>query len=66
MFFLKVEINCETDFVAKNEKFQSLVAQSTEICSTHSLKTWGSTSQSSHVKYQMIKQLKDQTNLSNY
>nr|CAG4637387.1 EOG090X0EI4 [Ceriodaphnia reticulata] len=27
-----VEVNCETDFVAKNEKFQLLVAQATEVC----------------------------------
>lgn len=29
-----VEVNCETDFVAKNEKFQSLVAQATGVCFT--------------------------------
>nr|CAG4649722.1 EOG090X0EI4 [Scapholeberis mucronata] len=31
-----VELNCETDFVAKNEKFQSLVVQVLDICSRHS------------------------------
>ena len=31
-WFSQVEVNCETDFVAKNDKFQSLVAQITGVC----------------------------------
>ena len=27
-----VEVNCETDFVAKNEQFQSLVKEVTQAC----------------------------------
>jgi translation elongation factor EF-Ts len=34
-----VEVNCETDFVSKNEKFQTLVAQITENCFKKSLAT---------------------------
>ncbi|EFX69838.1 hypothetical protein DAPPUDRAFT_228533 [Daphnia pulex] len=34
-----VEVNCETDFVSKNEKFQTLVAQITETCFKKSLAT---------------------------
>nr|CAG4635096.1 EOG090X0EI4 [Alona affinis] len=30
-----VEVNCETDFVGKNEKFQSLVAHVAETCLSH-------------------------------
>lgn len=30
-----VEVNCETDFVAKNQKFRSLVSLATEMCMQH-------------------------------
>jgi len=30
-----VEINCETDFVAKNQKFRNLVTAATQICMQH-------------------------------
>ncbi|KAK3082699.1 hypothetical protein FSP39_003002 [Pinctada imbricata] len=30
-----VEVNCETDFVAKNQKFQELVARLTQVCHEH-------------------------------
>jgi translation elongation factor EF-Ts len=32
-----VEVNCETDFVSKNEKFQTLVAEVAETCFKKSL-----------------------------
>ncbi|KAK4013461.1 elongation factor Ts, mitochondrial-like [Daphnia magna] len=34
-----VEVNCETDFVSKNEKFQSVVTQTTGVCFKKSLET---------------------------
>lgn len=27
-----VEINCETDFVARNKEFQEMVQEATEVC----------------------------------
>lgn len=29
-----VEVNCETDFVARNEKFKSLVSQAAKECAS--------------------------------
>nr|CAG4651365.1 EOG090X0EI4 [Simocephalus serrulatus] len=40
-----VELNCETDFVARNEKFQSLVAQVTEACFKNTIATASKLSQ---------------------
>ena len=34
-FFFFLQINCETDFVARNEKFQDLVARITGVCHEH-------------------------------
>ena len=30
-----LQINCETDFVAKNDSFKNLVARVTEVCHRH-------------------------------